>query len=193
MNAKFLNDPLKYDGTQLRSLFNYLNHDLQGDALLAFIGPCAVSLSEMVDGEDKKANAVIRSDEMLHFIIEIFHQSLFSAVGLQRIMADLAISEIKKLSADPAAVQSLRRAGDDIYRDEKDGPKKLSISIATSSPVSQLIHFAINTTTAGTPVPTVSLKELKVDPKRLAQALSASFVAEFDDIFAATTKVHWVK
>ena len=164
MKSKVLFQNIKYDGTQLRSLYNYLEHDLQGDSIIAFIGPCEVSLNDMVDGEDKKENAEICSDEMLHFIIEVFHQNLFSAVALQRIMADLAITEIEKLTLDPEIVQSLRRSGDDIYLYDTAESKKLSISIATSSPMSQLIHFAINTTTEGTPVPSVSLEELKVDP-----------------------------
>lgn len=188
MKFKFLKEELKYDGSQLRSLFNYLSHDLQGDSVVSFLGPCSVTLDTMVDGEDKKANAQIRSDGMLHFIIEIFHQNLFSAVCLQRLMADLAISNIKALSSSPFA-HGLERRGDDIfYRD-----KKLSISIATSSPLSQLIHFAMNTTTEGTPVPTLSLKDLAVEPKVLAERLSLAFVTEYEDIFGATTKVHWVK
>lgn len=188
MKFKFHSERLTYDGSQLRSLYNYYEHDLQGDSIVAFLGPCKVSLDTMVDGEDKKANAKIQSDGMLHFLIEIFHQSLFSAVCLQRLMADLAISNIKNLSQSSMA-QGLVRKGDDIFCEDK----KLSISIATSSPVSQLVHFALNTTTEGTPVPTLSLKDLDVDAKDLAKALGSSFVAEYEDILSATTKVHWVK
>lgn len=188
MKFKFASEKFTYDGSQLRSLYNYYEHDLQGDSVIGFLGPCHVSLDTMVDGEDKKANAQIRSDGMLHFIIEVFHQSLFSAVCLQRLMADLAISNIKSLSQSPMA-KDLVRKGDDIFHQEK----KLSISIATSSPISQLIHFALNTTNEGTPVATLSLNDLGVDPKVLGKTLGAAFVAEFEDIHSATTKVHWVK
>ncbi|HAG91989.1 MAG TPA: DUF366 domain-containing protein [Bdellovibrionales bacterium] len=188
MKFKHYDQTMTYDGSQLHSLFNYLKHDMMGDSLLSFIGPCQVSLAEMVDGEDKKEKAKICSKEMLHFVVEIFHQSLFSAVCMQRLMADLSISRIIDLSPKEEA-KTLRRSGDDIYLKDK----KLSISVATSSPVSQLIHFAINTTTEGTPVPTISLKELEVDPLELAKRIGESVVAEYDDILAATTKVHWVK
>jgi hypothetical protein len=179
---------MAYDGSQLRSLFNYLEHDLQGDSILAFVGPCSVALTEMVDGEDQKAKAEIASDKMLHFLIEVFHQNLFSAVCLQRLMADLAISTLKKLSSKEA-VRDLRREGDDIFLAEK----KLSISIATVSPLSQLIHFALNVTTKGTPVPTLSLEDLDVDPKIFGEQLGEAFRREFEDIAGATTKVHWVR
>ncbi|NCN42441.1 DUF366 family protein [bacterium] len=188
MKFKLLEKPMVYDGSQLRSLKNYLEHDLLGDSILSFLGPCQVSLAEMVDGEDKKEKAKICSQEMVHFVLEIFHQSLFSAVCLQRLIADLAISRIIDLSDHPER-KSLRRNGDDIYLDDL----KLSISVATSSPVSQLIHFAVNTTTDGTPVPTISLKELNVNPITFANRLGKSIQEEFLDIQEATTKVHWVQ
>lgn len=185
MKFKFVDQKISYDGTQLKSLYNYLQHDLMGNSVVSFIGPCDVSLEHMVDGEDLKENSKISSDLMLHFIAEIFHQNLFSAVCLQRLLADLVISSIGD--------KDLFREGDDIYKEINAQKKKLSISIATSSPVSQLIHFAVNITNKGTPVPTLSLEDLKKDPKALALKVGAAFAAEYIDIVAATTKVHWVK
>lgn len=192
MKSKFLEEKITYDGSQLRSLYNYLEHDLHGDSIVSFVGPCSVTLDKMVDGEDKKMDATIASDEMLHFIVEVFHQNLFSAVCLQRLMADLVISSLKNLSKEDL-VQSLVRRGDDIYATLNGEERKLSISIATSSPVSQLIHFAVNTTNQGTPVPTVCLKDFSVEAKDLASQVLNSVADEYEDIRSATMKVHWVK
>lgn len=186
MKSKFIKESILYDGSQLRSLFNYIDYDLQGDSILSFCGPCEVSQESMVDGEDQKSGDQIRSHNMLHFLVEIFHRDLFSAVCLQRLMADLMISNLKCFTQKD---ESFFRKGDDIYQDDR----KLSISIATSSPVSQLIHFAVNITNEGTPVKTLSLEDLGISSEELAQNFMKSFVSEYQDILMATTKVHWVR
>ena len=81
------------------------------------------------------------------------------------------------------------RTGDDLFY----GDGKLSISIATVSPVSALIHFAINITNENTPVKTASLGDLKVSHQSFAENLCASFVREIETIKEACTKVHWVR
>ncbi|MGZ3782751.1 MAG: DUF366 family protein, partial [Pseudobdellovibrionaceae bacterium] len=45
------------------------------------------------------------------------------------------------------------------------------ISIATKSPVSVMVHFAMNITNKGTPVKTLSLQDLKLEPKNVAEDL----------------------
>jgi hypothetical protein len=176
----------KYDGTQLASLQNYLVHGLLGDSIVAWIGACDVNFEHMVDGEDLLAKAQIAGSRMLHFIIEKFDVQLFAAVGMQRMLAaivkDLLEESMKK-------AHKLLREGDDIYC----GDRKLSISIATQSPVSSLIHFAVNISNEGTPVKTLSLEDLGVEPKAFAELVMKRFVTEVEGMQQATQKVRWVK
>lgn len=181
MKAKFLETTELYDGSQLVSLRSYLKHELLGDSIVAWVGACDVSLEHMVDGEDLLEKAAIRGDKMVHFIVEKFESSLLAAVALQRLLASIV--------KDILAIERMTRDGDDLYLDGK----KLSISIATQSPVSSLIHFAVNVSNGGTPVPTLSLEDLKVEPREFANEVMRRFVAEVASIREATHKVRWVK
>ena len=189
MKAKFLNEPTLYDGSQLRSMQNYLKHELLGDSVIAWIGPCNVSLEHMVDGEDRLAKQVIRGEMMLHFIVELFDSTLLSAVAIQRLLSSLALELLREVSPVDHFVKKLRRDGDDIFC----GQQKLSISIATQSPINSLIHFAVNVVNQGTPVPTISLAELKVEPKKFAEDLMSKLCKEVETIKVATQKVMWVR
>ena len=186
MKSRFLENHDLYDGTQLVSLRNYLKHQMVGDSIVAWVGPCDIPFEHMVDGEDLLENARICGSKMLHFIVETFDTSLFAAVALQRLLASVVKDQLDELSL---ASMPLFRDGDDIYS----GPRKLSISIATQSPVSSLIHFAVNVSNQGTPVETISLEDLGVNPKALADAVMAVFCGEFESIRRATRKVRWVK
>lgn len=184
LKTKFLfNHSELYDGSQLKPLWIYLNHGLLGSSGVAWVGPCDVSLDKMLDGEDKRAGAQICGDQMLHFVFELFDTNLLAAVCFQRLMANwvqVAIGHLKP------RIQLVRR-GDDLYFEER----KLSISIATPSLRSSLVHFAINVTNEGAPVPTCALEEWQLDPQGLAQSI---FLAsqEWQDIWDATYKVHSV-
>lgn len=183
MKFKFSDRKENYDGSQLVSLRNYLKFGMLGDSVLAWIGACNISVEHMVDGEDLLANAEIRGSEMLHFIIEKFDCDLLSAVSLQRLFASVVKDEIA------AAGTVLRREGDDLYLEDR----KLSISIATVSPMNALIHFAVNISNAGTPVKTLSLEDLKIEPKGFALHVMEKFSAEVGGIVEATQKVRWVR
>ncbi|MBX3022626.1 MAG: DUF366 family protein [Bdellovibrionales bacterium] len=189
MKHKFLETSEQYDGAQLASLRNYLKHHLLGDSVVAWVGPCDVHVDHMVDGEDLLAHARICGSEMLHFIVETFDTSLFAAVGLQRLLASLVKDELQVLARNKDLARSLTRDGDDIYA----GTRKLSISIATQSPVSSLIHFAVNVVNKGTPVETLALEDLQVDAKSFAEAVMERFTTECESIRQATQKVRWVK
>ncbi|NJL24492.1 MAG: DUF366 family protein [Calothrix sp. SM1_5_4] len=191
MKFKFLSTNEAYDGTQLVSLRSYLSHGLLGDSIVAWVGPCEIRPEHMVDGEDLVQNAQIRGDGMLHFIVEIFDSTLFAAVGLQRLLASMVKDELMRTASAShrEIVSRLTRSGDDLYGDGK----KLSISIATQSPVSSLIHFAVNVVNEGTPVPTLALKDLGVEPRPLAEAVMAAFAEEVRTIRLATQKVRWVR
>ena len=180
MKTKFLQVNEVYDGTQLVSLRAYLRHGLLGDSMVAWIGACEIPFEHMVDGEDLVAGAEIRGSRMVHFVIEKFDCTLLGAVALQRLLASIVRDYLGG---------GLVRAGDDLYL----GDAKLSISIATVSPVSALVHFAVNVSNAGTPVKTLSLEDLKVDPRVFAQDILRLFAVECESIVEATRKVRWVR
>jgi hypothetical protein len=189
LKSKFINKNFIYDGSQLRALYAYREFGILGDSIISWVGPCNVSPEHMVDGEDLNMGEKICGDEMLHFIVEKFNINLFSAVALQRIMTSLAIDVIKKQSKKASLLKKMIRDGDDIYVADK----KLSISIATVSPSSALIHFAINVKNTGTPIKTISFSELRIDVMKFVKEFFPLFVEEVETIELATQKVHWVE
>lgn len=184
MIYKFLDEEIFYDGSQLKSRFAYLTNQILGNSIVAFVGGCDVPFENMVDGEDLLARASIRGKKMLHFIIEEYPGDLNLAVHRQRLFAALALETLKELRPKVEVL----RSGDDLYI----GGGKLSISIATVSPVSQMIHFAVNITNEGTPVQTSALSDLDLDAKAFADRLAEKFVAETKSIREACCKVAWV-
>jgi len=184
LKTKFISDAIHYDGSQLRSLYAYLSHGVLGDSVIAWVGPCRVTPAHMIDGEDLLANAEIRGDEMLHFVIECFQTDLFGAVALQRLFA-ASVLDCLRLRIPQKEQLHLRRDGDDLFLRER----KLSISIATKSPVSTLIHFAINCKNDGTPVATAALGEWGVDAREFASTVMSHFKSEFASMVDATMKV----
>jgi hypothetical protein len=182
LQTKWLNKKIDYDGTQLRSLFAYLDHGVLGHSLVAFHGACSISFAHMVDGEDLRDQSPICGDDMLHFIAEIFHEDLFAGVLFQRLLASLACDLINEKTKK----KSVFREGDDLY--SSDG-RKLSISIAAKSVQSVMVHFAVNITNKGTPVKTLSLKDLNIKPDHFAKSLLLRGADEFDSVRAATMKV----
>ena len=52
MKIKFIDEEIKYIGSQLVPHWIYKNFEIQGDAIVAFIGECEVKLTEMVDISD---------------------------------------------------------------------------------------------------------------------------------------------
>ena len=188
MKSLWIDKNIKYDGSQLHSLYSYLNHKVLGDSIVSWAGECDVTLDHMVDGEDLLAKAEIKADKMLHFIIEKFDVKLFSGVCLQRLLGEIFISYIQKNSPVKEISEKLVRCGDDVYFEKK----KFNISIASMSPVSCLIHFAVNIDGKNAPVPTLSLEELKLAPEKTAKDIMDIFTAEIEHIIKATQKVKWV-
>jgi uncharacterized protein len=179
---------IHYDGRQLAPHWIYRGFDLLGDAAVAFVGGCRVELSEMVDIEDVKAAAPIYSPRMLHVIAEFFSGDLHLAVYRQRMLI-VAARELLEVMAGRAVT----RRGDDLYLARADGtPGKLSVSIATGSATSTLIHTGFNVETEGTPVPTVGLGELGVDVPAFARELLRRYADEVADIWQARCKVRAV-
>ncbi len=172
---------IRYTGEQLSPHWALRTFHLAGDSLVCFIGPCDVSREHMVDLEDLLRGESIKSDRMLHFIIEHFDQDLTRAVMRQRLFAAIACRTIN----EKLGRLRLRRDGDDLY----DGEKKLSVSAATVSPVSGLIHFGMNITTKGVPVPAACLENYDLEPRSLAVEIASRYADELESMAAAASKV----
>lgn len=181
MKTKWIDKKIKYTGEQLSSKWAEKKFTLAGDSIVSFRGPCNVNEKYMVDLEDLKKKEFIYSEDMLHFIVEIFELNLARAVALQRLL----VIQIKELIEAQKKGLKLTRAGDDLY----DGKNKLSVSIATLSPVSSLIHVGVNISSKNTPVPTKGLEDYDVDPAKFAKKTLTIFQEEFISMQKAKQKV----
>lgn len=180
MISSFISQRINYNGSQIESLWAYKKFGIKGDSIVAFIGGCNIPFAKMVDEEDKCLKSKIYSRLMLHFIIEHFETGLERAILKQRLLAAIVKDVLGK---------SIKRDGDDLY----DGDAKLSISIATISPVSTKIHFGINIDSRGTPVKTKGLKDYRIEPKPFAVEVMRRYIAEMEGIKQARYKTNWVK
>ena len=184
MKIKFIEDEVKYIGSQLSPHWIYRNYNLMGDSIVAFIGECEVKLTEMVDIEDVINNEPIYSKLMLSFITEQFGIGLTEGVLRQRLL----ITIIKELLEEKGVF--VVRNGDDLMIDNK----KLSVSIATKSVTSVLIHTGLNILSEGAPVDASGLtSELNItDIKEFAIEVMKRYSEELEDIVLAGTKVRGV-
>ena len=168
MSIFLAKEQIHYDGHQLKPHFiakYVLEHDDHfeiekkslepfGDAVFCFIGSMDVRPDQhMVDLEDVVADDGIYSDLALQFIVEHFNSDLELAIYRQRLFISCIAKELKLRGID------VTQSGDDLLV----GGNKLSVSIATASNVSTLIHIGLNIL----PVPlgkikvnAISLKEL---------------------------------
>lgn len=184
MKTQFIDKEIKYEGWQLCPHWIYKNFKMQGDAAVAFVGECEVKLTEMVDIEDVINNEPIYSKSMLSFITEQFNVDLIEGVFRQRLL----ICIIKEVLENRGF--RIERSGDDLFFEGK----KLTVSIATKSMTSILIHTGINIDSAGAPVKASGLtSELGItDIKNLANEILKRYSEEIDDIIMASTKVRGV-
>ncbi|MFA4646959.1 DUF366 family protein [Pyrococcus kukulkanii] len=176
---------IDYDGSAIRSHWAYRNFGVLGDSLVVFRGRCDVKIEEMVDIEDLRQRKEIKSDDMIHYIVEVFwHPDVLLASALQK----LFIARLCELFSKKGV--KVERKGDDIYV----GDRKLSISIATISPVSIKIHIGINVTSRGVPqdVKAIGLQELGIDPEEFMEESGRVLVEEFLKVRKDSMKVRWV-
>lgn len=174
--------PLTYTGRELRPHWGLEQTKVYGSLVTAFIGPCEVPTEHLVDMEDRLAVDMIRAGSMLHFIGELFGSSLESGVLYQRLFMVWAERLLKEAGLHAT------RSGDDLFV----GDRKLSVSIATVSPVSVLVHWALNIDPTGAPVKAIGLNELGwKNPEVLAFAkkLLTHYIGELEEIRLAQCKV----
>lgn len=188
MRALFSRKRINYDGSQLRSGWLGRTFGLRPDAegaIVAFLGGCDVRPEFVVDLEEVESGEAIRAALMLHFIAEFPERDLEKVVLRQRLLAAIVRDEL----AQRALRRRITRRGDDLY----DGKYKLSISIATLSPKSALLHFAVDIDPTGAPVPARGLPDYGVDPREFARSVLKAYVSETSSIRRATGKVRFVK
>lgn len=182
MHWKFAENKIDYNGQQLRSNWIRENFHIKKDAIVAFIGSANVK-EHMVDLEDINNGEHIFSEEMLHFIVEHQDNDLEKAVCRQRLMICIIKDQLTRWQGNKVV-----RLGDDLYIKGR----KLSVSIATKSKTSTLIHTGLNISSKGTPVKAIGLNDLKIRPKKLAIEVMESYTREIEDIYKATKKVKFV-
>jgi len=165
---------------------------LDDDTIIAWIGPAKVTTDQLVDIADRAAGAIITADLMLHFIVELFGHNLYQTALFQYWLVELVTRQLRsKTNGVRFDVRS-----DDIMVRRPDDPigqaAKLSVSIATVSPVSGLIHLGLNVINAGTPdgIKTASLLDgLGIMPKDLAIDVIHQVTEQHKKMMAATCKV----
>ena len=184
MHWHMADNQLAYTGKELRSLWIAQTFDLPGDAIVAFVGPADVPVANMVDQADVQRGVGIQAAAMLHFVAEHFDDTLSQAVLRQRLVVCLASEILRQQQPD----LPLRRSGDDLYVDDR----KLSVSIATASPVSTLIHLGLNIDPTGAPVAAIGLDELRIAPAEIAPQIMQAYVTEMESCAAARWKVRGV-
>ncbi|MFT7462246.1 MAG: hypothetical protein ACI9EF_000584 [Pseudohongiellaceae bacterium] len=181
MKIVLLDKPQAYDGLQLATAF-VDSHcpEGEGDALILFEGQADVPEEHLVDLEDAEAGDFIYSPWMAHFIIEHRGLDLRSGVLAQRLLMRLMGRWLEERSGQVIDVR-----GDDLYF----GTRKLSVSIATTSPRGVLIHTAVNVRTENAPVPAAGLCDLRVPALDFLKAAARLYADEMASVEHATTKV----
>jgi len=177
-------EPMVYDGSQLSPLWIFHQLGVAGDAIVAFRGLCRVDLTSMVDQADVRAGSPIFSEDMLHFMVEHFENDLEKAVLRQRLLVVLIGEELLRRGF------VLRRSGDDMFH----GDRKLSVSIATITPVSVVIHTGVNIHPGNAPVPAAGLADLGLAAawEEIATAVMQAYAREMEGVHLARCKVRGV-
>ncbi|MBN1593018.1 MAG: DUF366 family protein [Candidatus Coatesbacteria bacterium] len=190
MKWAFIPDRIDYDGSQLAAHFAFRRASLAGDSIISFIGACDVSASCMVDVADLADGCTIVSREMLHFIVEHFDRNLERAVLRQRTLVSLLQQEVNVRLREYGDDRYVIRDGDDLFL----GGSKLTVSVATASHVSCLIHLGVNIDPEGAPVEAIGLQSLlpKERPEQLASFLMEKYAAEMASVHNAMALVRGV-
>ena len=186
MQTLFIDKEIKYTGVQLSPHWIYKKFNIMGNAIVSFIGECEVSLEHMVDIEDVINDEPIYSKKMLSFIEENFDASLVEMVYKQRLLVTIT----KELIEKKYPQINIRRSGDDLFVNNR----KLSVSIATKSITSTLIHFGLNIDAQGAPVAASDLySDIGItDIKQFALEILEAYKNEVKDINLAKSKVRGV-
>jgi len=184
IETMILDERIDYTGDQLRSHFVREKAGIAADGVVAFTGACAVTGSRLVDLEDAEQHSSIIAEEMLHFIGEHFECTLREANYRLRLFIGIVGETLRELAPGLVTI----RDGDDIFIAER----KLTVAIATVSPVSTVFHCGVNIDPQGAPVPAAGLGEIGVDAGRFAADVLERYRSECISIDRAIRKVRGV-
>jgi len=163
MRSLFVRDEILFTGEQLSSFWAYRNYDVLGDNIVAFIGPCQVDEKYIIGIDHFKKKTQIKSERMLHFLVEHFELDLEKAILRQKLLVDILKDKLNhRLKGDV-----LQRWGDDLF----DTDSKLTVSATLRTSVSTKIHLGINISSKNTPVKTKGLEDYGIDPNDVSQAV----------------------
>ncbi|XVJ50691.1 MAG: DUF366 family protein [Vampirovibrio sp.] len=189
MKTHLIEEPMPYNGEALSPHWIYKNVGILGNAVVSFRGACDVNLARMVDLEDVLNADQIYSQDMQHFIIELFDASLKEGVLLQRLFSSILQHRLNDLLEGHV----IERRGDDLFFQQT---KKLSVSICTPSVTSVLMHVGLNIDSTNAPVEAAGLaSDLGLSAEQIQQfpiTVMRSLRDEWKDIRQACCKVRAV-
>ena len=186
LQTVYLGEASTYDGRQLTTHWPRRSSGLKTNALVAWRGPAQVPSDALVDLVDRDAGAVIVSAEMLHLVGVFFGRPLVEMVLRQRLYVARCADELRRRCTEIIC------DGDDLFV-PGNPRRKLSVSIATISPLAGLIHLGLNIDPTGAPVPAVGLNELGVDVEDFARRILALLIDEEESVDLASAKVRAVE
>lgn len=179
MDYRILDETVTYTGRELRSGWVKRMTGQDGDAAVGFVGPCDVANEDLVDLDDARAGAHIKSAKMAHVIVEHHGCGIDVAVLRQRLLVCLLEEILRGMELD------VGRVGDDLYYRDR----KLTVSIAAPAPASCMIHLGINIDPSGAPVPAVGLEEMGAEATTLLEELLRRYRDELASCRHAQNKV----
>jgi hypothetical protein len=163
MRSLFVKEEILFTGEQLTSFWAFRNYDIPGDNIVAFIGPCEIDEKYIIGIDHFKKKTEIKSERMLHFLVEHFDLDLEKAILKQKLLVDILKDKLNhRLKGDV-----LQRWGDDLF----DTDFKLTVSATVRTSVSTKIHLGINVSSQNTPVKTKGLEDYGIDPRDVSQAV----------------------
>ena len=188
---RILENAITYTGSELRPHWGLEQTKVYGSLLTCFTGPCRVPTEHLVDMEDRLASDHIGAANMLHIIGEFYGTTLEAGVLYQRLLIEWAERLLREEGLTTGT--KIWRSGDDLFVQVGDRPKqKMSVSIATVSPVSVLVHLGLNIDSTGAPVSAIGFKDFGWDASQVlafAKKLLSHYIEELEDIRVAQCKV----
>ncbi len=163
MKSLYIKDKIKFTGEQLEPHWAFNNFDLLGDSILAFVGPCEVEERYLIGVDHFKKKTQVKSEMMLHFLVEHFDQDLEKAILRQKLLMSILKDKLNhRLGQDV-----FQRWGNDIFEQDF----KLTVSTVTKTSVSTKIHLGINISAKDVPVKAKGLSDYGIDPDDIAEVV----------------------
>lgn len=181
MQFLFVKDVIKFDGSQLEPYWSFESFDIQGDSIIAFIGPCDVAEKYILDIRYRKKKTKIYSENMLHLVIEHFDTDLEKAILRQKLLIAILKDKLNhRLGADV-----VQRWGDDVY----DQDLKLTVSAVLKTKDSTKIHLGVNISSKNLPVKGKGLEDYHIDPLEIATAVGQQYRLDMRSVKEKLTQI----